>query len=53
MSEERKTNRQFWIAIGFIAALAVVSFVIKTVVYEMTKPEDGWQEIVNDRAKNA
>jgi hypothetical protein len=36
--DEPKTNRQFWVAITFIAALAKVSFVIKVVVNEMAQP---------------
>lgn len=38
MSTARTTNRQFWIAIGFIVVVAVVSFIIRTVVFELTKP---------------
>jgi ABC-type Na+ efflux pump permease subunit len=48
MSAERKTNRQFWIAIGFIVLVAVVSFIIRTVVYEVTKPVDETRQIFTD-----
>jgi ABC-type Na+ efflux pump permease subunit len=38
MADDRRPNRQFWLAIGFIVVLAVVALIAKTIVYEMTKP---------------
>ena len=48
MSAERTTNRQFWIAIGFVVVVAVVSFIIRTVVFELTKPVDEIHQIFTD-----
>jgi|GEM_PF-5427234 len=48
MSATRTTNRQFWIAIGFIVVVAAASFVVRTVVFELTKPVDETHLILTD-----
>jgi ABC-type Na+ efflux pump permease subunit len=48
MSTTPTTNRQFLIAIGFIVVVGVVSFIVQTVVFELTKPIDEIHQIFTD-----